>query len=384
MTSKVFEEKTARDKAMAYDGNPDNGATWRSDVYDYFVSKWPDCEPWLSWAEEQGATAITPGAIDDHKRSGVAMTEIDPYVFNHHVWGFLQHCLSGPARQTFKAAKRQDGMNVWRQLVLKINSKTECRQLTLRNRCQTQAQVTDERHVDQAIADWEQIYSQYLDAGGTEMCFGDRRGQLLRILPNSMRKEVFKNMQTLKSIDEIKEWMRIQMELEEQWQAVDGGARRRGPPVNNLETEGNGDEDSNASSGPTADDMEALMALGEEASVTDILALQQRFKKFGTGGRPWKPRGPEARSQQRAGAAGGRGDQLPGAGQAYESKCVNCGKPGHKAAACPEPRCEDNKRPCFNCNKLGHLARDCMGRRTGWSGCGGQGRRHVSLRMHRG
>ena len=98
---------------------------------------------------------------------------------------------------------------------MKINSKTECRQQTLRNKCQNLSQVHDERHVDQAIVDWEQLYNEYLDAGGTEMCFGDRRGQLLRLLPNSLRKEVFKNMQSLKSIDEIKEWIRIQLELEE-------------------------------------------------------------------------------------------------------------------------------------------------------------------------
>ena len=109
---------------------------------------------------------ITPELIDEHKRSGIAMTEIDPYVFNHHVWGFLQHCLSGSARQVFKRTPRQDGMNVWRQLVLKINSKTECRQQTLRNKCQSQAQVSDERYVEKAIADWEDLYSQYLDAGG--------------------------------------------------------------------------------------------------------------------------------------------------------------------------------------------------------------------------
>ena len=155
--------------------------------------------------------------------------------------GVLQHCLSGAAKQTFKSAKRQDGMNVWRQLVVKINSETECRQQMLRNKCQNQAQVVDDRHVGQAIANWEQLYSEYIDAGGPEMCFGDRRGQLLRILPTSLRKEVFKNMQTLKSLDEIKEWIRIQMELEEQWQAVGGGARRRGAPVHNLETEEDGD-----------------------------------------------------------------------------------------------------------------------------------------------
>ena len=209
MTSKIFEEKTARDKAMHYDGNVNVGAPWRSDVYDYFVSTWPDCEPWLRWSEEQASTPITPGLIDEHKRSGLAMTEVDPYVFNHHVWGFLQHCLTGTARQVFKRAKRQDGMNVWRELVLKINSKTECRQQMLRNKCQTQPQVNDNNRIEQAIADWEELYNQYIDAGGPEMCFGDRRGQLLRILPTDIRKDVFKNMQSMKSLDEIKEWIRV-------------------------------------------------------------------------------------------------------------------------------------------------------------------------------
>ena len=169
MTSKIFEEKTARDKAMQYDGNANVGASWRSDVYDYFPSKWPDCEPWLRWCEEQASTPITPGLIDEYKRSGSAMTEVDPYVFNHHVWGFLQHCLTGTARQVFKRAKRQDGMNVWRELVLKINSKTECRQQMLRNKCQTQPQVNDNNRIEQAIADWQELYSQYIDAGGPEM-----------------------------------------------------------------------------------------------------------------------------------------------------------------------------------------------------------------------
>ena len=166
MTSKVFEEKTARDKSMQYDGNAEAGASWRSDVYDYFVSKWPDCEPWLRWAEEQAATVITPELIDEHKRPDPMMTEVDPHVFNHHVWGFLQHCLSGTARPVFKRAKRQDGMNIWRQLVLKINSKTECRQQTLRNKCQNQPQVADNRRIEEAVADRGEIYSQDLDAGG--------------------------------------------------------------------------------------------------------------------------------------------------------------------------------------------------------------------------
>ena len=132
--------------------------------------------------------------------------------------------------------------------------------------------------------------------------------------------------------------------------------------MNNLEAEENGDEEDGSPGGlPTAEDIEALMALGEGASMTDILATQQRFKKFGNGGRPWRPRaGGEQRrdgGQQRAGGA--RGDRLPGAGQAQEMQCINCGKPGHKAAECRAPKADLSERPCFKCGKPGHMSRDC-------------------------
>ena len=111
----------------------------------------------------------------------------------------------------------------------------DCRRHSLRNRCQNQGQVTDVKRVKRAIADWEELYSQYLDAGGSDMVFEDRRGQLLRILPTALRREVFRNMQSLKSLDEIKEWIRVQLELEDQWETVDAGRRRGGVQVNNLE-----------------------------------------------------------------------------------------------------------------------------------------------------
>ena len=57
LSSRLFEEKTAREKAYHYDGCPEhNGPAWRSDTFDYFVSKCPAAGPWLQWAERCGST----------------------------------------------------------------------------------------------------------------------------------------------------------------------------------------------------------------------------------------------------------------------------------------------------------------------------------------
>ena len=135
-----------------YDGNSDSrGATWRGDVLNYFVSRCPDSEPWLIWAEQRGAEKITPKMIEDAKTTNQTMTEAVgaacPHVISHHIWGFFQHCLTGAAKQVFKTSDRRDGLNIWRRLVLEINSKTDCRRHALRNKCQQPAQVQSLKQV---------------------------------------------------------------------------------------------------------------------------------------------------------------------------------------------------------------------------------------------
>ena len=82
-----------------------------------------------------------------------------------------QHCLVGAAKQTFKNTARRDGFNVWRALVLRISSQTDCRRFGLRDRVQSPPQAANNSLVDQALADWETLYSEYQDAGGIAMDF---------------------------------------------------------------------------------------------------------------------------------------------------------------------------------------------------------------------
>ena len=90
--TRLFDEQTAREAQYHYEGGSP-GSTWRSDVFDYFISKCPDAEPWLIWVEQQGSTKIESDVTAAKALSGDLMTEISPEVLSHHIWGFLQHCL---------------------------------------------------------------------------------------------------------------------------------------------------------------------------------------------------------------------------------------------------------------------------------------------------
>jgi hypothetical protein len=124
METRLFDEKTAKEPQFAYDG-ASNGGTWRSDVWDYMISRCPSAEPWLKWAEQQGAVEITSGVLTAKAMSGDLMTELSPFVLSHHMWGFFHHGLREEARQVFKLERRHDGFNVWRLVLLEVNSQTD-------------------------------------------------------------------------------------------------------------------------------------------------------------------------------------------------------------------------------------------------------------------
>ncbi len=159
--TRLLDEKTAKDDRYKYNGE-DNGNTWRHDVYNYIVSRCPEAEVILNWAEQRGATEITREELV--KGIGLAV-EMEADVLSHHVWGFLQHGLSHSALQTFRNTEKRNGLEVWRSLVLEINSRTDCRKHGLRDRVQRPAQAADNQSIKLAMGSWEASYNEYLDAG---------------------------------------------------------------------------------------------------------------------------------------------------------------------------------------------------------------------------
>jgi hypothetical protein len=353
--SRLFDEKTAQEPKFAYDGS-NAGSTWRSDVWDYLVSKCPTAEPWLTWVERQGSSEITGEALTQAAMSGSLMTELNPFVLNHHMWGFLQHGLHGEARQAFKGEKRQDGFNVWRILTLEINSQTDIRRHGLRTRAQNPPQATDNHGIKKALANWAELYNEYIDAGGTAMDFEERRTQILKILPKEPRLEIFKILGSYTSVSQIKEWIRVQTEYETEWERDDAAARGSRKAVDALEP---CNESVVASEMPSEDDMAALMTIGPESTLAEILAIQNRMGKYNQrrpGGAPQRGAGGKFQPRQATTPPN------PGGAAKQDLKCVNCGGP-HYASECTKPRVDLKQRPCFKCGRLGTSPRSVGGER---------------------
>ena len=215
---------------------------------------------------------------------------------------------------------------------MEINSRTVVVRHSLRNQCQQVGQAQHASKVWQSISDWESLYVRYREAGGGAMEFEDRRGQLLRILPNDMRREAFRRLNDFKTLSSLKEWIREQLEYERDW----GMLSKTAIHAKAVEV-----EQHEAENYPKLSpyDVEALLALDENASEEEIFAVQQKFKRFfpngGKGGCKGNGKG--------GGKGGGKGDRAVNSGT--DLRCANCGKTGHMARDCRGERRDPSQRP---------------------------------------
>ena len=157
---------------------------------------------------------------------------------------------------------------------------------------------------------------------------------------------------------ELTGWVRVDVEAARDWDNADTQTRPRPQPAKLLER--SEEERTQASAGPSTEDMEALMALPEDATAEDIRAIQKRFQELS--GRPPRPPRHQLRCTNcgRLGHATAdcRSKGQPQAGQ-REQRCANSGKPGHRASDCNERRRDMSERLCFKCGKPGHSASQC-------------------------
>ncbi len=229
--------------------------------------------------------------------------------------------------------------------MLEINSRTDCREHALRDRVQRPEQAQGVTHIKKAIADWETSYNEYLDSGGEKMNFKERRSQILRLPPSGLRRDLFRVIGDYTDISEVKEWIRRQVELEQEWEAEDRSRRpSRKTPLQVTEQE---DEY----------DLEELREIFPDKDDEEIHALGRKFGRY-KGKRP----PPGQRSPTRPTPSGDRRAppaRLPGATRADDGRCANCGSKEHIAKHCPKPQVNKSDRPCFRCGRTGHFSVNC-------------------------
>ena len=83
-----------------------------------------------------------------------------------------------------------------------------------------------------------------------------------------------------------------------------------------------------------------------------------RFKRPQSGGAGSRPPPRTGAPQFRFGDQPGRSAVPPPRGRS-DISCANCGRKGHAASECRQPKVELADRPCFNCGKTGHKDYQC-------------------------
>ena len=107
-------------------------------------------------------------------------------------------------------------------------------------------------------------------------------------------------------------------------------------------------------------DLSAVDGLEPQQQIEVLAVMGQRGFRFKRS--PGAARRPPPRTgapQFRFGDQPGR-SAVPPPRERGDMSCANCGRKGHAASDCRQPKVELADRPCFNCGKTGHKAYQCI------------------------
>ena len=295
--------------------------------------------------------------IEDYVEFPALVADVTPYAaqlvsgsrlaeISGEIWNYLNNNLQGEALQAFNNVPRMEGLEAWRKMVKMVQGSNDLRRMESKRKIQNPRRAQSLHDFRKAIEEWDTNMRHFVEAGGSNPSYEDKRQTLLEILPNEVQGEVFMRMPQLSQpwdrymlhgqenmYRNIRNDLIKMMEMKVQFDAQQ--SNRRGGGLNILPQEDwpqGGAEDHEGEEGEAQD---------QEDPMSWLFATVRRWKGKGkgkTGGGP--------------GAKGG------GKGKG-KTKCINCGGAGHRAAECKKPRVEASQRPCFTCGKKGHTAAQC-------------------------
>ena len=119
--NKMFDDKMAASDKFCYGGGEGAaGERWRKTIRGYWIAKCPVLQPLLDWAEVFEQKEITSEDIQlmlMYEQHMVEANAIDVIGLSQVIWGFLNTCLKGEAREVFDGADILDGLNGWRLII---------------------------------------------------------------------------------------------------------------------------------------------------------------------------------------------------------------------------------------------------------------------------
>ena len=341
----IYDEKMMTQAEYRYDGGK-NGASWKSKVERYFITKVPVALELLKWAEAHNLDTISEAKFVQAAHPN--LTEEQCQVFNREIWGFLSGCLSGQAEVHFKRANMLNGLDAWRRVIRVIEDTLPMKFDQLRRAVQMihVKPIKDLEGIPNGIAEFETTLEEYEAAGGEATSDRIRKSDLLAILPARIQSDLLWN-----SVNPATSYQGFRDHvLTQASRILDLDRRTRRGGVNAIAHSQNQEDNaqmpalgSSAAEDQREDDEDA--GRNPISSLEELLAMVNK-QRANAGGRTqrWRP-------QAQAPTANGAGKRPP-------RKCANCGLE-HEARICPHPAVAREDRKCWTCGKSGHASRDC-------------------------
>ena len=266
------------------------------------------------------------------------MTELDVFRLGEVLWGFLNLCLSGEAKDVFGQANMLDGLNAWRLVVYDLRNSSWVRIAQLRKATKNVPSVQKLEDVNMHIMKYETNIKEYVAAAGDHVRPPDSvlKEDLFESLPEEVRIPLQWRLGELRheKYPEFRNHIRATVNnilyhrgrLKTSVNAVDDGGQYPQPAEPQP---GAGDGGGQDPGGPGFSMLEEFMA----------------FMKGKGGGKGRKGEG-----------KGGKGS---GDGKGGQRRCINCGSTEHLTNVCPKPEVPREQRPCWRCGKPGHVGANC-------------------------
>ena len=184
---------------------------WAQHVRNYLMGQNRCMKAYIKWIEDHGETEITAEEVKslEHSRH-IEACDMSYIQASEALWSWLNLAIGTNAsgRLKFDNVDELLGVEVWRKLILPVNSKSTVVKNLLRDKVQNPKHSPTMANIMEYVEMWEKDTGRFIKAGGTKHSDEDKLAQLMKILPPTLSHEMAMRADDYKTPDELKAWMR--------------------------------------------------------------------------------------------------------------------------------------------------------------------------------